>query len=137
MIPFGKASVVRSGSRITLITWGALVQRSIYAAKELEAEGIDVEIIDLRTVAPVDWDAIYESVAKTGRVVVAHEDTLISGFGAEIAARIAEDCFEDLDAPVRRIGADDCPVAYCPDLEDAILPQKEDIIQVSRELHAF
>jgi 2-oxoisovalerate dehydrogenase E1 component len=137
MIPFGKASVVRSGSRITLITWGALVQRSIYAAKELEAEGIDVEIIDLRTVAPVDWDAIYESIAKTGRVVVAHEDTLISGFGAEIAARIAEDCFEDLDAPVRRIGADDCPVAYCPDLEDAILPQKEDIIQVSRELHAF
>jgi 2-oxoisovalerate dehydrogenase E1 component len=137
MIPFGQAGVVREGSRITLVTWGALVQRSIYAAKELAEEGIDVEILDLRTVAPVDWDAIYESVAKTGRVMVVHEDSLTSGFGAEIAARIAEDCFEDLDAPVRRIGALDCPVAYCPDLEDEILPQKENVIRVARELHAF
>jgi 2-oxoisovalerate dehydrogenase E1 component len=137
MIPFGRAEWIREGTRLTVITWGALVQRSIYAAKELAEEGIDLEILDLRTLAPVDWDAIHESVAKTGRVIVAHEDSLTSGFGAEIAARIAEDCFEDLDAPVRRIGAEDCPVAYFPGLEDVILPQKEDLIRVARELHAF
>ena len=137
MVPFGKARVVRPGSRITLVTWGALVQRSIYAANELAEEGIDVEILDLRTVEPVDWDAIFESVEKTSRVVVAHEDTVNSGFGAEIAARIAEDAFETLDAPVRRIGALDCPVAYSPTVEDVILPQKDDIVRVVKELHAF
>ncbi len=137
MVPFGRARVVRPGSRLTLVTWGALVQRSLYAAQMVAEEGIDVEILDLRTVAPVDWDAIFESVAKTGRALVAHEDTLTSGFGAEIAARLADECFEELDAPVKRVGALDCPVAYVPVLEDAILPQKEGIAAAMRELAAY
>jgi 2-oxoisovalerate dehydrogenase E1 component len=119
------------------VTWGALVQRSVYAAQQAADEGIDVEILDLRTVAPVDWDAIYESVEKTGRVIVAHEDTLTAGFGAEIAARIAEHSFESLDAPVARVAALDCPVAYSPLVEDAILPQKETLLAAMRELHAY
>jgi 2-oxoisovalerate dehydrogenase E1 component len=136
-VPFGRARVVREGSRLTIVTWGALVQRSVYAAIEAADEGIDAEILDLRTVAPVDWDAIFESVAKTGRVIVAHEDTLTSGFGAEIAARIASDAFESLDAPVMRVAALDSPVAYCPPVEDRILPQKETILAAMREMHAY
>jgi 2-oxoisovalerate dehydrogenase E1 component len=137
MVPFGRARLVRPGAHLTVITWGALVQRSVYAAVEAAEAGIDVEILDLRTVAPVDWDAVFESVARTGRALVAHEDTLTSGFGAEIAARLAEECFEDLDAPVRRVAALDCPVAYCPPLEEAILPQKDDLLQAMRELAAY
>jgi 2-oxoisovalerate dehydrogenase E1 component len=137
MVPFGRARRVRAGAHLTVITWGALVQRSVYAAVEAAEEGIDVEILDLRTVAPVDWDAIYESVGRTGRALVAHEDTLTSGFGAEIAARLASDCFEDLDAPVRRVAALDCPVAYCPPLEEAILPQKDDLLAAMRELASY
>jgi 2-oxoisovalerate dehydrogenase E1 component len=136
-VPFGRARVVREGSRVTVVTWGALVQRSIYAAIEAAEEGIDAEILDLRTVAPVDWDAIYESVAKTGRVIVAHEDTLTSGFGAEIAARIASEAFESLDAPVARVAALDSPVAYAPRVEDVILPQKETILEAMREIAAY
>ena len=136
-VPFGRARVVREGSRLTVVTWGALVQRSVYAAIEAAEEGIDAEILDLRTVAPVDWDAIYESVAKTGRVIVAHEDTLTSGFGAEIAARIASEAFESLDAPVARVAALDSPVAYAPLVEDVILPQKETILNAMREIAAY
>jgi len=136
-VPFGRARVVREGSRVTVVTWGALVQRSVYAAMEAAEEGIDVEILDLRTVAPVDWDAIYESVAKTGRVIVAHEDTLTSGFGAEIAARIASEAFESLDAPVARVAALDSPVAYAPMVEDVILPQKQTILNAMREIAAY
>ena len=136
-VPFGQARVVREGSRLTVVTWGALVQRSVYAAIDAAEEGIDVEILDLRTVAPVDWDSIFESVEKTGRVIVAHEDTLTSGFGAEIAARIADQAFESLDAPVHRVAALDCPVAYSPTVEDAILPQKETILAAMRELAAY
>jgi 2-oxoisovalerate dehydrogenase E1 component len=137
MLPFGRARVARRGSHLTLVTWGALVQRSLYAAQAVAEEGIEVEILDLRTVAPVDWEAIFESVAKTGRVLVAHEDTLTAGFGGEIAARVADECFEDLDAPVKRLGALDCPVAYAPVLEDAILPQKEGIAAAMRELAGY
>jgi 2-oxoisovalerate dehydrogenase E1 component len=137
MVPFGRAHRVRPGAHLTVITWGALVQRSVYAATAAAEEGIDVEILDLRTVAPVDWDAIYASVAKTGRALVAHEDTLTSGFGAEIAARLADECFEELDAPVRRVAALDCPVAYSPGLEDEILPQKDDLLRAMRELASY
>lgn len=128
MIPFGKAKTVREGSDLSIITYGALVQRSVVAAKEAEKQGISVEIIDLRSLNPYDWDAIVESVTKTSRVIVAHEDTLSWGYGAEIAARISTELFEHLDAPVRRVAALDSFVAYAPQLEDAILPQSADVL---------
>lgn len=136
-IPFGQAGLVQAGRDVTLITWGATVQRSVNAAKELEAEGLSVEILDLRTISPVDWDAIFTSVRKTGRVMVVHEDTLFGGFGGEIAARIADDMFEYLDAPVRRVAAMDCPVAYAPNLEEVILPQTPHIVDALRRLAAY
>lgn len=137
-IPFGKASIVRPGSHITLVTYGAVVPRALQAAEKANREhGIDVEILDLRTLNPYDWDAIASSVRKTSRVIVAHEDMLSWGYGAEIAARIAEELFDDLDAPVRRIGSMDTFVAYQPVLEDAILPQPEKILTAIRELRAY
>ena len=136
-IPFGRAKVVRPGKDITLVTYGALVTRALQAAEKAQREhGIDVEILDLRTLSPYDWEAIATSVRKTSRVIVAHEDTLSWGYGAEIAARIADELFDDLDAPVRRIGAMDTFVAYQPILEDAILPQPETILKAIRELRA-
>ena len=137
MIPFGKAKIVRPGRDLTIVTYGALVQRSLVAAKQLQQEGIDVEIIDLRTLSPYDWETIATSVKKTNKVIVAHEDMLSWGFGAEIAARMAHELFEWLDGPVRRIGALDTFVAYRPELEDAILPQVDDIAQAARELHRY
>jgi 2-oxoisovalerate dehydrogenase E1 component len=133
MIPFGKASLRRDGSDVVVITWGALVQRSLVAAHQAERDGISAAVLDLRTIAPYDWDAIAALVARTNRVVVAHEDQITCGFGAEIAARIGSDLFEHLDAPIRRVGALDTPVAYCPDLEDAILPQPADVLEAIRE----
>jgi 2-oxoisovalerate dehydrogenase E1 component len=133
MIPFGKASLRRDGSDVLVITWGALVQRSLVAAHQAEKDGISAAVLDLRTIAPFDWEAIASLVARTNRVVVAHEDQLTCGFGAEIAARISGELFEHLDAPIRRVGALDTPVAYCPDLEDAILPQSADILKAIRE----
>ena len=128
MIPFGKAAKVRAGSDVTLITYGALVPRALQAAQKAHREdGIQTEILDLRTLSPYDWEAIAESVRKTSRVIVAHEDMLSWGYGAEIAARIADELFEDLDAPVRRIASMDTFVAYQPILEDVILPQPDDI----------
>ena len=129
-IPFGRARIRRTGTDVTVITWGALVQRTLLAAERAAQQGISVMVIDLRTLAPYDWSAIAEAVSRTSRVVVAHEDQLTCGFGAELAARIADELFEYLDAPVKRVGALDCPVAYHPDLEEAILPQTEDILQV-------
>ncbi len=136
-IPFGKARVVREGSDVTIITYGAVVHRAEVAAQELAREGISPEIIDLRCLSPYDWDAIENSVRKTNRVIVAYEDTRSWGYGAEIAARIADELFEELDAPVRRVAATDTFCAYQPALEDVILPQSKDIVRVVRELSAF
>jgi 2-oxoisovalerate dehydrogenase E1 component len=137
MVPFGKAKTVREGTDISIITYGALVQRSLVAAKQAEQQGISVEVIDLRTLNPYDWNAIAESVQRTSRVIVAHEDTMSWGYGAEIAARISNELFESLDAPVRRVAAQDCFVAYAPQLEDAILPQAADVLQAITELHGY
>ena len=137
MIPFGKAKTVREGNDLSIITYGALVQRSVVAAKEAEKQGISVEIIDLRSLSPYDWNAIVESVKKTSRVIVAHEDSLSRGYGAEIAARIANELFEYLDAPVRRVAALDTFVAYAPVLEDAILPQSPDVLKAIVELRNY
>jgi 2-oxoisovalerate dehydrogenase E1 component len=137
LIPFAKAKTVREGSDLTIITYGALVQRSVVAAKQAEQQGISVEIIDLRSLNPYDWDAISKSVQKTNRVIVAHEDSLSFGYGAEIAARIANELFEYLDAPVRRVAALDTFVAYAPQVEDEILPQATDVAKAIQELHKY
>ena len=137
MIPFGKAKKVREGTDISIITYGALVQRSIVAAKHMDQEGISVEIIDLRSLVPFDWDAIAASVKKNNRVIVAHEDSLSFGYGAEIAARITDELFEYLDAPVKRVCALDTFVAYAPQLEDAILPQASDVAKAISDLKAY
>ena len=137
MIPFGKAARVREGTDLTVITFGALVQRSLVAARQGEADGLSPEILDLRSLAPYDWDAIAESVQKTGKALVVHEDSRSFGYGAEIAARISEELFEHLDAPVRRVGALDTFVGYNPALEDEILPQVRDVLAAMRELAAY
>ena len=137
MIPFGKAKVTREGTDVSIITYGALVECSRQAAKKLAKNGISVEIVDLRTLAPYDWDAIVETVKKTNRVIVAHEDSISFGYGAEIAARISDELFEYLDAPVRRVGATDTFVAYAPQLEDYILPQANDVENAVNELMTY
>lgn len=137
-IPFGKAKLVRAGTDLTLITYGAVVPRALQAAEQARRKhGIDVEILDLRTLNPYDWEAIATSVRKTSRVLVAHEDMLSWGYGAEIAARIADELFEDLDAPVRRVAGMDTFVAYQPILEDVILPQPEAILKAIVSLKSF
>jgi len=137
-IPFGKAKVVRPGMHMTLVTYGALVPRALQAAQTASREkGIEVEVVDLRTLSPYDWETIATSVRKTSRVIVAHEDMLSWGYGAEIAARIADELFDELDAPVKRIGAMDTFVAYQPVLEDAILPQPDTVLKAISELHAY
>jgi 2-oxoisovalerate dehydrogenase E1 component len=138
MIPLGKARVARQGADLTVITYGALVQRSLWAAKQVEEEqGVSVEVIDLRSLSPVDWGTIGESVRKTNRVVVAYEDSISWGYGAEIAARIADEHFAHLDAPVRRVAATDTFVAYAPELEDVILPQVDDLKRAMIDIAAF
>ncbi len=137
-IPFGKAKIVRPGKDVTLVTYGALVPRGLQAADKLHREtGVDVELIDLRTLSPYDWDTVAESVRKTSKVIVAHEDMQSWGYGAEIAARIGEELFDSLDAPVRRVAAMDTFVAYQPLLEDAILPQAEDLYRAMGELAKY
>jgi len=138
MIPFGKAKIVKLGQHLTIVTYGALVQRALLATLQLEKQfGVSVEVIDLRSLAPYDWETIRESVKKTSRVLIAHEDTLSWGYGAEIAARIASELFSDLDAPVGRVGALDTWVAYNPNLEDEILPQVATIVKESERLLGF
>jgi 2-oxoisovalerate dehydrogenase E1 component len=138
MIPFAEAAKVREGDDLTIVTYGATVQRSLVAARELaEKEGIEAEILDLRTLSPYDWDAVAESVRRTSKALVVYEDPISWGFGAEIAARIADDLFEWLDGPVKRVAALDCHVGYAPSLEDAILPQVEHIRAGIRELARY
>lgn len=129
MVPFGRAALRRDGSDVVVVTWGAMVQRSLLAAQQAEKDGVSVMVLDLRTISPCDFDGVAAAVRKTNRVVIAHEDQLTCGFGAELAARIASDSFDHLDAPVRRVAALDTPVAYHPDLEDAILPGSSDVLK--------
>ncbi len=128
---------MREGTDISIITYGALVQRSVVAVKQAEQQGISVEVVDLRSLSPYDWNAIVASVKKTNRAIVAHEDALSFGYGAEIASRIASELFEYLDAPVRRVAAVDTFVAYAPQLEDAILPQATDVLRAITELQGY
>jgi 2-oxoisovalerate dehydrogenase E1 component len=138
MIPFGKAKVVREGTHLTVLTYGAVVQRTLTAAKQVEeTDGISVEVIDLRSLHPVDWDTVGTSIQKTNRVIVAYEDSLSWGYGAELVARIADEYFTWLDAPVKRVASADTFVAYAPDLEDAILPQVDDLVSVMQEMSRF
>ncbi len=138
MVPFGKAKIVRPGHDMTVITYGAVVPRALQAAQRIEREhSVSVELLDLRTLSPYDWEAIATSVTKTSRVIVAHEDMLSWGYGAEIAARIADELFDQLDAPVKRVAAKDTFVAYQPILEDEILPQSEDLYEAMAELENY
>ena len=138
MVPFGRAARAKEGSDLTVVTYGALVHRSLQAAKTVEKrQGVSIEILDLRTLSPYDWETIADSVSKTSRVIVAHEDCLSFGYGAEIAARIGSELFDRLDAPVGRIGALDTWVAYNPSLEREILPQTEDIEREMEQVLAY
>ena len=135
--PIGKARTHREGDDISVITWGAMVYTAEEAAKQLENDGVSVEIIDLRSIMPWDKEAVLASVRKCSKVVVLHEDNRTGGFGGEIAATIAEEAFEDLDAPVKRIAAPDCPVPFAPVLEKAFLPQVEDVVAGLREIAEY
>lgn len=137
LVPFGVAKTVREGKDLTVITWGATVWEAVFAAKRLEDEGFSVEVIDIRTITPLDRDAIYNSVRKTGKAIVIHEDTLTGGFGGEIAALISSDCFEHLDGPVKRYAAKDAHIPYSPILEDRILPSREGVYKAIKELAQY
>jgi 2-oxoisovalerate dehydrogenase E1 component len=138
MVPLGKAKVVRPGRDLSIITYGALVRRSLIAADRAAGDhGIEAEVIDLRSLAPGDQAAVGGSVKKTGKALVVYEDTISFGYGAEVAAWIADQVFEWLDAPVRRVASLDTPVAYAPNIEDEILPQTEDVLAAIRELAAY
>ena len=135
--PIGKARTHREGEDVSVITWGAMVYTADEAAQQLEGEDVSVEIVDLRTLIPWDKQAVLESVSKTSKVLVLHEDTRTGGFGAEIAATIAEEAFEDLDAPLKRIAAPDTPVPFSPPLEKAYIPQVEDVVAGLKELAEY
>jgi 2-oxoisovalerate dehydrogenase E1 component beta subunit len=135
--PIGKARIHRDGTDISVITWGAMVYTAEEAAQQLDADGVSVEIVDLRTVMPWDKAAVLESARKTSKVLVLHEDTRTGGFGAEIAATVAEEAFEDLDGPVKRIAAPDTPVPFSPPLEKAFIPQVDDVVAGLRELAEY
>jgi 2-oxoisovalerate dehydrogenase E1 component len=137
VLPLGKAATVRDGRDVSIVTWGATVQKSLDAAERLAADGVSVEVVDLRTIIPWDHEAVAETVMRTSKLLVVHEDVLTAGFGGEIAAWAGEHCYGDLDGPIRRIGATDTFVAYEPTLEQAILPQVDDIERAARSLAAF
>lgn len=135
--PFGKAKIIRAGTDVTVVCWGMMVFMASQAADTLSLEGLSVEVIDLRTIVPLDMNTIMQSVQKTGKLLVAHEAPRTCGFGAEVSARIVEEAFQYLDAPVKRITGKDCPVPYCKDLEDEVLPQLDDLAQGIRDLASF
>src|SRR5213082_793584 len=135
--PLGKARIHREGGDVSVITWGAMVYTADEAAQQLESDGVSVEIVDLRTVLPWDKQAVLDSVRKTSKVLVLHEDTRTGGFGGEIAATIAEEAFEDLDAPLKRLAAPDTPVPFSPPLEKAYIPQVDDVAAALRELAEY
>jgi 2-oxoisovalerate dehydrogenase E1 component len=137
MIPFGRAKLVQEGTTLTIVTYGSLVHRAVQALKALDQEGIQPEILDLRSLNPYDWELIAASVKKTSRVLVLHEDNVAWGYGAEIAARIADELFEFLDAPVRRLAAKDTFIPYHPALEDVVLPQPADVVRAAKALAAY
>jgi 2-oxoisovalerate dehydrogenase E1 component len=134
LIPFGHGRIRRAGTDLTIVTWGSTVYLALDAAKQLEEQGHSVEVIDLRTLVPFDEEMIYTSVRKTNRVLVAHEDTLTAGFGAEIAARIGQNCFDVLDAPVSRLAAKDSFVPSAPNLELMVLPSVEDVRRAAEQV---
>ncbi len=136
-VPIGKAVVRRSGSDVSVITYGAMVFVALDAAKELEKEGIDLEVVDLRSLLPYDRETVLESVKRTNKVILLHEDTRTGGFAGELAAEISERAFEHLDGPIRRITAPDTPVPYSPPLEEFFLPKVSDVVRVARELNAY
>jgi 2-oxoisovalerate dehydrogenase E1 component len=136
-VPFGKAKVVREGEDITVISYGVSLWDSVLAAKKLEDEGYSVEVIDIRTIIPLDEETIFESVKKTNKAIVIHEDTFTAGFGAEIASRIADTCFQHLDGPVKRIAAKDSHIPYSPILENAVLPSRDQIYKGIKNLLEF
>ncbi|HEX9614388.1 MAG TPA: alpha-ketoacid dehydrogenase subunit beta, partial [Bacteroidota bacterium] len=137
VLPFGLAAVRRAGTDISVITYGAMVQKSLEAARKAEEKGISVEVIDLRTLNPLDQETMFESVRKTGKVLIVHEDTITGGFGGELAGLISEHCFESLDGPVMRIGALDTPVPYSPPLENAMLPGEKKILEALMRLAEY
>ena len=137
VVPIGKAAIRRNGTDITVITYGAMIYIALEAAKELEKEGIDLHVLDLRSLLPFDNEAVLESVKKTNKVILLHEDTQIGGFAGELAAVISEQAFEYLDGPIRRITAPNTPVPYSPPLEEFFLPKVSDVVRVARELYAY
>ncbi len=137
VVPIGKAAIRRNGSDVSVITYGAMVFVALDAARELEKEGIDVEVVDLRSLLPYDKETVLESVKRTNKVILLHEDTRTGGFAGELAATISEEAFDHLDGPIRRITAPDTPVPYSPPLEEFFLPKVSDIVRIARELNAY
>lgn len=137
VVPIGKARVARDGSDVSIVTYASTVWKSLEAAEQLAAEGISVEVLDLRTLAPMDDEAIFRTVKKTNRLLIVHEDTRTGGIAGEITARVSETCFEWLDAPILRVTAADIPLPYAPPLEDYVLPQTSDIVRAVRRLAAY
>ncbi len=137
IVPIGKAALRRHGSNMSVITYGAMVYVALDAAKELEKEGIDLEVLDLRSLLPFDREAVLETVKHTSKVILLHEDTRIGGFAGELAALISEEAFDYLDGPIRRITAPDTPVPFSPPMEEFFLPKVSDVVRVARELHAY
>jgi len=133
-LPLGQADIKRAGSDVTVVTWGQMVFNVLVAAETLKKEGMEVEVVDLRTLVPLDMEAIAKSVKKTGRLVIAHEAVKSGGFGAEIAARVADELFDFLDAPIKRVGAAFTPIPWGPALEKAVLPQEDAVISAIKEI---
>jgi len=133
-LPFGKADVKKEGSDVTIVAWSLMVHKALAAAESLAKEGIKAEVLDLRTLAPLDKDAILKSVGKTGKLVIVHEAVKTSGFGGEIAAIVADEGFDLLDAPIKRVAAPDTPIPFSPSLEGAFMPNEEKIISAVKQL---